>query len=132
VVKNGAAEGTKTMKTTFGKNLKITVATHHREALQDILENVLGAEHASPRPNLDTFKFGDGFNIGFFFVPAKEALDEGAMRLAPWLELLVDDPDAAARAVVERGAGRVEYEDKNHPYVQLPGGLTLRFARGAA
>src|SRR5688572_30761236 len=120
------------MKTTFGKNVKITVATDHREALKDILQNVLGAERATPRPNLDTFKFGDGFNIGFFFVPAKEALDDNAMRLAPWLELLVDDPEAAARAVVERGAGRIDYEDKSHPYVMLPGGLTLRFARASA
>jgi hypothetical protein len=120
------------MKTTFGKNLKITVATHHRAALKDILTNVLGAKYASPRPSLDTFLFGDGFNIGFFFVPPTEALSEDAMNRAPWLELLVDDPEAAARAVVERGAGRVDYEDKDHPYVKLPGGLTLRFARGTA
>jgi len=119
------------MKTTFGRNVKVTVAEQHREALQAILAGVLGAQKASPRPNLDTFKFGDGFNIGFFFVPAKEALSEDAMHIAPWLELLVDDPEAAARAVIERGAGRIDYEDKSHPYVKLPGGLTLRFARAA-
>ena len=120
------------MKTTFGRNVKVTVAAEHREALNDIQKNVLGAQQASPRPNLDTFKLADGYNLGFFFVERTCALDDDAMRRAPWLELLVDDPEAAARAVVERGAARIDYEDKSHPYVKLPGGLTLRFARPAS
>lgn len=119
------------MRTTFGRNLKITVAEQHRNALSAILAGVLGAEKGTPRPNLDTFKLDDGFNIGFFFVPASQALAEDAMHIAPWLELLVDDPENAARAVIAHGAGRVEYEDKSHPYVKLPGGLTLRFARAS-
>lgn len=112
--------------TTFGKNMKLTVARARRLALHAVLTDGLGCQSHEPSPDLVLYRLDDGFNLGVYFVD--EALDEEALRLAPWLELCVRDAETTAARLVRLGATLVEYADREHVYLMLPGGPVFRLS----
>jgi len=110
----------------LGRNVKIT-APHSARADARKLFEALGASLATPTDAMDVFAMRDS-NIGFAYVPDADALTPVQMRIAPWLEMLVDDVDAAARRLDALGLPRIDYHDKTHPYFVAPGGAVFRLA----
>lgn len=111
----------------FGNNLKLTVDRAHRPALGAAFE-ALGAQVVqSPRPDLELYKL-DGFQIGAFYVEAKDALSIEDQRKGAWLEILVADVDGMVKRLVALGLTKIDYADSSHTYFQLPGGPVFRLA----
>ncbi len=117
------------MGTTFGTNMKITVLTGQRAAVTKLFRDVLGARLATPRPDLDVFTFADGFNLGASFVEDGSVLDARHHVRAPWLELVVDDPQATKRGLAELGIVPFEYTDVDHDYYCPPFGPVFRLRK---
>jgi hypothetical protein len=115
----------------FGKNLKITVDEAHRELTRRVFRDALGCEVKNPGPNLEIYAFANGCGLGAFYVKADEALPEAALKKAPWLEFLVDDPAAAGARLAELGVRPFDYTDKTHSYYCPPGGPVFRLAKRA-
>ena len=111
----------------FGRNLKLSIDPARRDAVRRFYEDGFGCERRSPRDDLDQFLFDDGGSVGVFYVDA--ALPDDAWAAAPWLEYLVDDPDAGAARLLAAGAVRVEFSDASHPYLRGPGGPVFRLGR---
>jgi hypothetical protein len=66
--------------------------------------------------------------MGVYFVDAAEALTQAQAMKAAWIELTVEDVEAAARHLPGLGAAVVPYHDKEHRYFQAPGGQVFRLA----
>lgn len=114
-----------------GKNMKWTVDATYREKVRALFVEALGVPHAAGGPpNLDLYKFEDGFQIGVFCVPAEQALRPEDLRKAPWLELAVDDIEKTISKLKDLGVEEVEYVDKDHRYFAAPGGPVFRLAAG--
>ncbi|MBZ0116595.1 MAG: hypothetical protein K8H88_06365 [Sandaracinaceae bacterium] len=114
------------MKTAMGTNVKVIVSEAVRPKLGAMFEALGVLERKSPGPQIDVYTLHDGGNLGFFFQP--EALDEHQLAGSVWLEVRVDDPDGAARALDALAIPRVDYMDKSHVYFRAPGGLVFRLA----
>jgi hypothetical protein len=71
----------------FGKNLRVTARASDRARLHALMTEGLGARSASPRPELETYRLDDDFNIGVFYVNDSEALSDADAMRAPWLEI---------------------------------------------
>ena len=116
------------MKAHFGTHQKWLVRPAHREALRTMFTRGLGASEVTRKGEpLDVFELEKGALVGVELDDT--ALDEAAARKGAWLEFLVGDPDATARALDAQGVKRVEYDDKDHAYFQAPGGPVFRLAR---
>lgn len=111
---------------TLGKNVKITAPASARPAARALFET-LGATLITPESNFDVFASG-GSNVGFHYVGETETLTTEQMRIAPWLELVVDDVGAARARIEALGLSRIEYHDKEHAYYAGPGGFVFRLA----
>ena len=114
--------------TRLGNNTKITVGAGRRGAVRAFAD-ALGAKLSSPSAAIDVALLDGDTRIGFAYVADEQALTEAQQRLAPWLELIVDDVEAAARRLDGIGLARVDYPDKEHPYFAGPGGFVFRLAR---
>lgn len=112
----------------FGRNLKLTVAERYRAKVGAVLGEVFGAELSQPQPQIDIYRLADGFQIGVFAVADDEALADGALRRAPWLELEVEDVEQTRAALARLGIEPFEYYDRTHLYFQMPGGPAFRLA----
>ncbi|MCA9666331.1 MAG: hypothetical protein KC503_12110 [Myxococcales bacterium] len=112
--------------TALGPNIKLTIARDAREPLRAAMTEVFGATHASPRDDFDVYTLGDGSHLGAYCVDA--ALAAESAKLGAWIELVVDDVAAARAALARRGIEPFEYFDKEHDYIQLPGGQVVRLA----
>jgi hypothetical protein len=112
---------------TLGKNVKLTVARSLRDRVRAVFD-ALGASLVTPAPDLDAFRM-DGGSAGFVYVADGEALTTEQMRIAPWLELTVDDVERAAARLDELAVARVDYHDRDHVYFSGPGGFVFRLAR---
>jgi len=110
--------------------MKWTVGAPHREAFRAAFEQGLAITRHSAEGDVDIYGLPNDSWIAIQYVPAAEALTEEQLRKAPWLELLVDDPDRAAARLVELGVTRVPYRATTHAYFQLPGGPVFRLAQG--
>jgi hypothetical protein len=110
----------------LGPNSKITAPTSSRSAVRAMFD-ALGATRVSPDAAMDLYSTGSG-SLGFVFVADSEALTAAQMRVAPWLELVVEDPARAAAALDAAGVSRLEYTDREHVYFVAPGGLVFRLA----
>jgi hypothetical protein len=117
---------------TIGRNMKATVGESERGRIRRLYGEIMGAAHSAPMPKMDIFRFPDGFSLGVAYVPDDQALNAAQARLAPWIELLVDDLDAAARALAALGVAPFEYADRTHTYYAGPGGLVFRLAASGA
>ena len=115
--------------TTIGKNLKLTVANGHRALTRQMFSEVFGCVMKSPSPTMDVFIFEDGYSLGAAFVEAADALAPSDHEKAPWLEILVADPEAATSALRKLGIEPFEYQDKAHAYFCPPSGPVFRLAR---
>jgi hypothetical protein len=115
--------------TTFGKNMRITVAKNHRALLRQMFTEALGCALKTPKDDLDVYAFPDGFGLGAYFVDASEALTQADHRKAPWLEIFVDDPEKATSALRALGIEPFEYVDKAHSYFCPPSGPVFRLAK---
>jgi hypothetical protein len=113
--------------TRLGNNTKITVGAGRRDAVRAFAD-ALGAKLSSPGEAIDVALLDGDTRIGFAYVADEQALTEAQQRLAPWLELVVDDVEAAARRLDGIGLPRVDYSDKDHPYFAGPGGFVFRLA----
>ena len=111
----------------LGNNIKITVGAGRRDAVRAFAD-ALGAELSSPQPGMDVALLDGDSRIGFAYVADEQALAEAQLRLAPWLELIVDDVEEVARRLDVVGLQRVEYADRAHPYFAGPGGFVFRLA----
>ncbi len=116
----------------IGLNHKVHVAKGLRSETRALYEGALGASRKSPSPEIEVFTFGDGANLGVFYVEPGEALTPLEMKRALWLEIEVDDPAAVSRALGALGIRPFEYTDKEHEYFQAPGGQAFRLARKRA
>lgn len=108
----------------LGNNVKITAPEAARKQARATFE-VLGAKLLEPNDRTDVFALGDS-NIGFEYIADADALTVSQMRIAPWLELAVDDVAAISARLVERGCERLDYRDKEHPYFIGPAGVVFR------
>lgn len=115
------------MSTQYGRNQKWNVRPESRAIIRRMFVEVLGAKAASPSPKLDLYTLADGCNVGVF--EDADALDAAGARKGAWLELLVADPNETAKALEDAGVTRVEYMDKDHPYLQAGAGPVFRLAR---
>lgn len=117
--------------TTYGTNMKLTVADAHREALNKTMSEVFGCDGQSPSDNFTVFVLDDGFNLGVYF--ADEGLDGDAYFKAPWLELRVDDIDRSHATLTSLGVEVVPYpQDADNKYWRLPGGPVFRLASSSS
>lgn len=114
------------MSSTLGKNLKIT-APRSAQTVTRAMFDAFGAVRIEPMPQLDVFKL-DGTSIAFEYLAEAEALTPAQMRIAPWIEIIVDDVVRATRALAALGLEQLDYHDKEHPYFAAAGGLVLRLA----
>jgi hypothetical protein len=114
----------------FGTNIKLSVDHARQDTVQRFYEEGLGCRRQSPRADLDMFTFADGGSVGVFYVAADVALPDSAWEVAPWLEFLVEDPEATAARLVEVGGVRIDFADRSHPYLLAPGGPIFRLAKG--
>ena len=112
----------------IGLNHKVSLAKGLESATRALYEGVLGARVKSPAPHLEIFTFGDGANIGVFYVEPREALAPQELMRALWREIEVDDPAATSKALGALGIHPFEYVDKTHEYFQAPGGQAFRLA----
>jgi len=114
----------------LGKNVKLTVPRSVQDRVRALFD-ALGATLVTPVPgirNMDAFRMTGGGSAGFVYVPDGEALTVEQMRIAPWLELAVDDAARAAARLDELGIPRVDYHDRDHVYFAGPGGFVFRLA----
>jgi hypothetical protein len=114
--------------TTFGTNMKISVAKEHRALVRKIFAEVLGCTIKTPKEDLDQFLFADGFSLGAFFVEPAEALKPIDHIKAPWLELVVEDLAETRRLLGALGVEPFNYYDKSHDYYCPPCGPVFRLA----
>ena len=115
--------------TTFGTNMKVTIAKEHRPLARKIFVEVFGCALRTPKEELDQFVFADGFNLGAFFVDASEALSPRDHMKAPWLELVVADPAAIRENLQAAGVGPFGYYDKDNDYYCPPCGPVFRVTK---
>jgi len=108
--------------TTLGKNVKITAPETARAQARATFE-AFGAQRMSPAPGLDVFPL-EGGSIAFEYIEG--ALSDTQMRIAPWLEFAVADPEAIGAQLAKIGLQRIEYKDKAHPYYVGPAGVVFR------
>ena len=113
---------------TIGKNMKVEIARTRRDAFRVFYRDVIGGSMMTPRDDLDVYTFDDGFSLGAYVVPDDEALTDAQWMRAPWLELRVDDVEAALAALERMGHRPFDYHDRAHRYVQGPGGPVFRLA----
>jgi len=111
---------------TLGKNLKIT-APRSAQPQTRAMFDAFGATRLEPAPQLDVFKL-DGTSIAFEYLAEADALTPAQMRIAPWIEIVVDDVGRTTRALAALGCERLDYHDQEHPYFAAAGGLVLRLA----
>jgi len=112
----------------LGINVKITAPESARPLVRAVFE-ALGGRRESPNGRMDAFATDVGGHIGFDYVADAEALTPAQLRIAPWLELVVDDVEVARTRLEALGLARLDYEDKTHPYFIGPGGFVFRLAR---
>ena len=112
--------------TTLGKNVKITAPQSVRTQARAVFE-LLGAKLVTPMEGFDVFAL-EGGNIGYEYVADADALTPSQMRIAPWLEIAVADPDKSRDALAKIGLERLEYRDKEHCYFVGPAGVVFRLA----
>ncbi|HEY2366208.1 MAG TPA: hypothetical protein VGH87_07485 [Polyangiaceae bacterium] len=116
------------MKAHLGMHQKWTVRPAHRTAIHALMTRGLGAsEGTPPDASFDLFELEGGAVVGVEMDDG--ALDEEAARKGAWLEFLVADPEATARALDALSVKRIDYRDKEHAYFQAPGGPVFRLAR---
>jgi hypothetical protein len=113
---------------TFGTNMRITVAKEHRALARQVFAEVFGCQVKTPSDNLEVYLFDDGFSIGAYFVDADQALSTKEHARAPWLEILVQDPEKTQAALAKLGIEPFEYVDKTHRYFAPPSGPVFRLA----
>lgn len=116
------------MNTAMGTNVKVIVDERARPDVRAMFEALGVNERTSPVESADVFVLGDGAHVGFFFVPPEEALDEQGLARSVWLEVRVDDVEAARAALDGLAIERVPYHDVTHSYHRAPGGLVFRLA----
>lgn len=112
----------------LGRNVKLTVPRSAQDRVRALFD-ALGATLVTPAPAMDAFRMTGG-SAGFVYVADGEALTAEQMRIAPWLELAVDDVDAAIARLEALGIARIDYRDRDHVYFAGPGGFVFRIAHG--
>ncbi len=115
----------------LGHNIKITVGASRRAAVRAFAD-ALGAKLVSPSDSMDAAALDGDTRIGFAYVPDDQALTEAQLRLAPWLEIVVDDVGGVVDRLTAQGLARVEYPDREHAYFTGPGGWVFRIAAAKA
>lgn len=113
----------------LGNNMRWQALAADRPAMRRLFE-VLGAERASPVPDIDVFTLDGGASIGTYY--ASDALAPSALEKAAWVEFVADDEAALARALDAAGAAQpFDYGDRAHRYFRAPNGQIFRLARAA-
>lgn len=112
--------------TTLGKHVKITAPRSARIAARALFCG-LEAKLLTPMDNLDVFTY-DGGSIGFEYIADADALTPAQMRIAPWLEIAVDNVDARRDQLLALGLEQLDYRDKERPYFVGPAGVVFRLA----
>jgi hypothetical protein len=112
----------------LGRNVKLTVPRSAQDRVRALFD-ALGATLVTPAPGMDAFKMTGG-SAGVVYVADGDALTPEQMRIAPWLELAVDDVERALARLDALGFARIDYHDRDHAYFAGPGGFVFRVAPG--
>ncbi len=110
---------------TIGNNVKVTVPQSVRERARAVFSG-LDATLRTPSERFDQFAMTGGSNLGLEYVPDAEALTPSQMRIAPWIEIVVDDAAKARERLLALGVEQIDYRDKDHAYFVAPGGFIFR------
>lgn len=114
---------------TLGTNVKLHVTRDKLPAFSEVMTSAFGAKVAATTPTMTIFDL-EGAHIGAEVVEAHVALsDSEAKDRGTWIELLVDEPEQARRALSKLGIEPFAYVDSSRDYYQLPGGQVARVAR---
>ncbi len=113
---------------TIGRNAKLITNASERGRVRAFYEGILGATHVAPKPDMDLYKFPDGFSLGVEFVDAAHALSVDDAKKGAWLEVVVDDVAATKARLGDLGITPFDYVDRAHTYFQAPGGQVFRLA----
>lgn len=113
----------------FGRNLKLSIDRALRDDVRRFFTEGFGAPLGQSTDGFDLFSFEGGANVGAFYVDAEKALSPAAYTHAPWLEFAVDDVAAAEQKLLAAGGTAVDFMDKSHPYLRVPGGPVFRLAK---
>jgi hypothetical protein len=113
----------------LGSNIRSVAPLSARDRIRSFWIDVFGGKHVTPREDLDVFTFDDGSCLGVYFVDHEEALTlEQQRAVGTWIELAVDDADAALATLTAKGFDPLPYHDLDHRYFQAPGGQVFRLA----
>jgi hypothetical protein len=111
----------------LGRNVRISLGRTQRQALRALMDEVFSCALASPNDGMDIYTFSDGSHLGAQLVPDDSALSPEQLKHGgAWLEISVEDLDAALAGLSRHGIAPFEYVDTEHHYIQLPGGQVLR------
>ena len=95
----------------LGSNMRWQARPVDRLAMRRLFE-LLGAERACPASDVDLYTLEGGAMIGTYFHDA--ALEPRQLEKAAWVEFVVDDEAAAARALAASGVAEAfAYEDRH-------------------
>ncbi|MHB8469520.1 MAG: hypothetical protein ACYDCH_07195 [Gaiellaceae bacterium] len=103
-----------------------------REPLNYLFTEILGlaAGMSIDAPGYDepvlAYRFANGASISVEFT--QQLPHGGETSRGAWLELVVDDPGAVRRAVLDAGLQRVESTGNEHFYFEAPNGQVFRIA----
>lgn len=110
----------------LGTNIRLALTADATRIARDVFAGALGAKVIEPRPNLVVFRFEGGAQVGTYVVPDDQALTPEQQSRGAWLEFVVADRAAAAKACVEAGCALMDYGQGEGVYLSGPGGLVFR------
>ena len=113
---------------TIGPHFKWSADPVHRQTLKRFFTEVLEAAVSAPAPHIDSFMLNPQSSIGVVY-GAADALPEADQPKATWVEFLVPDVEACSRKLASMGVRPLDYADKAHTYVRVPGGPVFRLAK---
>lgn len=113
----------------FGRNMKLTIDTRHKDAVRAVFTKALAATHKELPNGFELFLLEDGFNIGVYFADGGGMSENDAKEHGVWLEFAVADKGATHDALKAAGVDAFDYEvDQENNYYMLPGGPVFRLS----
>ncbi len=124
------------MTIAIGNHHLLTIRASERSRVRSFYGDLLDCElqshdrgvTANIPVNIDVFHLGSGDIIGVAYVDeGSPTLSDDDARLACWLELKTDDPDALIGKLKDFGVKEItDFWDKDHFYFYAPGGQVFR------
>jgi extradiol dioxygenase family protein len=113
------------MTTMIGNHSKFNARAADRDRVREFYGDVVGCTITKQSKEVDYFRLGDDFFIAALY-DGRHALAEDDAVKATWFEIKTNDPDGLVARIRAFGATELETWDKDHVYVQAPGGQVFR------